>query len=273
MCHERRGSSEGSPTRAGRIVPQATRGGRSDPGGIVRRSSYDRCPAQGRGQRGSKGLRARSEPSPWISPRSGSFNACFSLFVGSWIVDRGGGGVEGSKVLDDPGAVGERAQEGPAVGLGQDAGVEDHDHPPVRLRPDQAAEPLLEFDDGLGDLVRDERVAAAAPRWRGRSPRPSRAAGVRPRSRAGVGRPRLRRRGWRARSSGTSFRGVIVGGGAPGTVHPPAAPARRLGRGDCPTTIHECIRGLGLGQGVGDTLGRDGGVGIERAGSGISWIL
>jgi len=82
-CHECRGSSEGSPPRAGRVVPQATRGGRPDPGGIVRRSSYDRCPAQGRGQRGSKGLRAGSEPSPRISPRSGSFNHR-SVNCGAW---------------------------------------------------------------------------------------------------------------------------------------------------------------------------------------------
>ena len=70
--------------------------------------------------------------------------------------------VEG-RCFHDPRASRERAEERPAVGLRQDPRVEDHDDPPVGLRPDQPAEPLLELDDGLGHLVVDERVAAAAP--------------------------------------------------------------------------------------------------------------
>ena len=59
------------------------------------------------------------------------------------------------------GQSGSELEEGPAVGLGQDPRVEDHDDPPVGLRPDQPAEPLLELDDRLGHLVLDERVAPA----------------------------------------------------------------------------------------------------------------
>ena len=63
-------------------------------------------------------------------------------------------------LLDDPGAVGQRAQKRPAVGLGHDAGIEDHHDAPVGLGPDQPAEALLELDHGFGNLILDERIAA-----------------------------------------------------------------------------------------------------------------
>ena len=66
------------------------------------------------------------------------------------------------ELLDDARAVGQGVEEGAAVGLGQDARIEDHDDPAVGLGADQPAEALLELDHRLGDLVLDERVAAAA---------------------------------------------------------------------------------------------------------------
>ncbi len=68
----------------------------------------------------------------------------------------------GTEHVDHARAVGQRVEEGAAVGLGQDAGVEDHDDAAVGPGADQPAEALLELDDRLGDLVVDERVAAAA---------------------------------------------------------------------------------------------------------------
>ena len=64
--------------------------------------------------------------------------------------------------LDDPRAFGQRLQEGAAIRLGEDARVEDHDDAAVGFGADQPAEALLELDHSLGDLVVDERVAAAA---------------------------------------------------------------------------------------------------------------
>src|SRR5690606_32427082 len=52
-------------------------------------------------------------------------------------------------------------QEEPAVGLGLDARVEDDDTSLVLVRADEAAEALLEADDGAGDGVLGEGGAAA----------------------------------------------------------------------------------------------------------------
>src|SRR5437879_2589969 len=59
----------------------------------------------------------------------------------AWQVGRGA-------LLD--GAQGQRIDEGLAVALGGDAAVEHNHDAPVALAPDEAAEALLELEDGLG---------------------------------------------------------------------------------------------------------------------------
>src|ERR1051326_1344707 len=55
-----------------------------------------------------------------------------------------------------------RVEEKLAVALGFDAGVEDDDDAAIRFAADEAAKALLELDDGLGDGVFHEWVAAPA---------------------------------------------------------------------------------------------------------------
>src|ERR1700722_16107873 len=71
-------------------------------------------------------------------------------------------GVSERRRLHDLRALWQRVQERAPIGFGKHAWVEDHDDPPVGLRPDQAAETLLELDDGFGHLVFDEWAPAVA---------------------------------------------------------------------------------------------------------------
>ena len=57
-------------------------------------------------------------------------------------------------------ALRQRFDEQPAVGLRDDPWVEADDGATVALGADEAAEALFELDDGLGQLVIAERVAA-----------------------------------------------------------------------------------------------------------------
>ncbi len=52
-------------------------------------------------------------------------------------------------------------EEGQALGLGPDAGVEDDGDAYVLPRADDPADALAEFEDGFGDAVFHEAVAAA----------------------------------------------------------------------------------------------------------------
>ena len=56
-------------------------------------------------------------------------------------------------------------EEDAAVALALDAGVEQHEDAAVVERADEAAEALLEGDDGVGDLVVEEGLAAERLRW------------------------------------------------------------------------------------------------------------
>ena len=59
----------------------------------------------------------------------------------------------------------EGVEEDAAVALALDAGVEEHEDAAVVEAADEAAEALLEGDDGVGDLVVEERLAAERFRW------------------------------------------------------------------------------------------------------------
>src|SRR5262245_18005992 len=59
-----------------------------------------------------------------------------------------------------PPAFRQRLQKPPSIRLGQDTRIENDHHARVVLRADEAAEALLQLDDGLRDLVVVERVAA-----------------------------------------------------------------------------------------------------------------
>ena len=56
---------------------------------------------------------------------------------------------------------GEGVEEGAAVDFGEDAGVEDDGDAFIAFGADEAADALAEFEDGFGDAVFCEGVAAA----------------------------------------------------------------------------------------------------------------
>jgi len=61
---------------------------------------------------------------------------------------------------DMDGAGRQGVKEGAAVSFGDDAGIEDDDNTAVGLGTDESAEALLEFQNGLGELVIEEGIAA-----------------------------------------------------------------------------------------------------------------